>query len=146
MQAIRILVALGALSALLSSGSAQAQSYDLSWNKVAGGGSTFLTGGSFSLGATSGQADATTVAMTGGSFTLTGGFWVAAVPVLVPGDLNCDGVINNFDIDPFVLALTDPAAYAASNPGCDIMNGDINGDGSVNNFDIDAFVALLTGG
>jgi hypothetical protein len=63
-----------------------------------------------------------------------------------PGDLNCDGLVNNFDIDPFVLALTQPVAYAQTFPNCDIMNADINGDGFVNNFDIDAFVALLTGG
>jgi hypothetical protein len=62
------------------------------------------------------------------------------------GDLNCDGVVDNFDIDPFVLALTDPEAYAAAFPDCDINNADTNGDGLVNNFDIDAFVALLSGG
>ncbi|MBU0718066.1 MAG: hypothetical protein KJ749_07450 [Planctomycetes bacterium] len=61
------------------------------------------------------------------------------------GDLNCDGAVNAFDIDPFVLALTDPAGYAAAWPNCDIMNGDINGDGVVNAFDIDPFVDLLTG-
>ncbi|MGE0479005.1 MAG: alpha-amylase family glycosyl hydrolase [Phycisphaerae bacterium] len=63
-----------------------------------------------------------------------------------PGDANCDGVVNNFDIDPFVLALTDPAAYAAAYPACQILNCDANDDGVVNNFDIDPFVALLTGG
>lgn len=62
----------------------------------------------------------------------------------VTGDLNCDGVVNNFDIDAFVLALTDPAAYAAQYPECDAGLGDVNGDGVVNNFDIDPFVALLT--
>ena len=33
------------------------------------------------------------------------------------GDMNCDGVLNTFDIDPFVLALTYPPAYQASIPG-----------------------------
>jgi hypothetical protein len=60
-------------------------------------------------------------------------------------DLNCDGAVNAFDIDPFVLALTDPAAYAAAWPDCDYMLADCNGDGYVNAFDIDAFVALLVG-
>jgi hypothetical protein len=64
----------------------------------------------------------------------------------LPGDMDCDGLVNNGDIDAFVLALTDSAAYAQQYPGCNIMNGDINGDGLVNNGDIDAFVALLTGG
>jgi len=59
--------------------------------------------------------------------------------------VNCDGVVNGFDIDPFVLALIDRAAYAAQYPDCDYLNGDVNGDGQVNAFDIDPFVALLTG-
>ncbi|MGE0480859.1 MAG: PQQ-binding-like beta-propeller repeat protein [Phycisphaerae bacterium] len=62
------------------------------------------------------------------------------------GDLNCDGLVNNFDIDPFVLALADAGAYAATYPDCDISSADMNGDGAVNNFDIDPFVACLSGG
>lgn len=62
-----------------------------------------------------------------------------------PGDLNCDGVVNNFDIDPFVLALTNADAYAAAYPDCDMRAADVNADGVVNNFDIDSFVALLVG-
>jgi hypothetical protein len=61
------------------------------------------------------------------------------------GDMNCDGVVNNFDITPFVHALTNPDGYAAEYPDCDIAAGDINGDGLVNNFDITPFVHLLTG-
>mgnify|MGYP000470140001 CR=1 FL=1 len=63
-----------------------------------------------------------------------------------PGDLNCDGYVDGFDIQPFVLALTDPDAYALAYPDCDIMNGDCNGDGTVDGFDIQPFVQLLTGG
>ncbi len=60
------------------------------------------------------------------------------------GDLNCDGFLNNGDVDPFVMALTNPAVYVASSPGCAIELADMNGDGSINNGDIDAFVALLS--
>ncbi len=60
------------------------------------------------------------------------------------GDTNCDGLVNNGDIDAFVLALNDPAEYAVQYPGCDINNADTNGDGLVNNGDIDAFVALVS--
>jgi photosystem II stability/assembly factor-like uncharacterized protein len=60
-----------------------------------------------------------------------------------PGDLNCDGAINFDDIDPFVLALSDPAGYSAAYPNCNIMNGDCDGNGVVNFDDINAFVALL---
>ncbi len=59
------------------------------------------------------------------------------------GDLNCDGWVNNGDIDAFVFALSYPEQYPAEYPDCDIMLGDINGDGWMNNGDIDAFVALL---
>ena len=61
------------------------------------------------------------------------------------GDLNCDGVINFDDINPFVLALSDPAGYQATYPNCDINTGDINGDGHVNFDDINPFVTLLSG-
>ncbi|MGD8450920.1 MAG: hypothetical protein PVJ57_03805 [Phycisphaerae bacterium] len=69
---------------------------------------------------------------------------VGVEPEFMIGDVNCDGVINNFDINPFVLALTNPAGYAAQYPGCDIMLADTSGDGVVNNFDISPFVGLLT--
>ncbi len=62
------------------------------------------------------------------------------------GDLNCDGTVDFFDIDAFVLALTDPDGYAVAYPDCDILLADCNGDGVVDFFDIDSFVALLTGG
>lgn len=61
------------------------------------------------------------------------------------GDLNCDGVVDFFDIDAFMLALTNSAAYAAAHPGCDIRRADANADGVVDFFDIDAFIALVTG-
>ncbi|MBL8880504.1 MAG: hypothetical protein JNG88_15435 [Phycisphaerales bacterium] len=119
--------------------------YDLSWHTIDCGGATFSTGGTFSLGGTIGQHDAGGP-MTGGTFSLTGGFWPGAVSTPgMPGDLNCDGLVNNFDINAFVIALSDPALYQEMFPGCDRMNADINGDGLVNNFDIDPFVALLAG-
>lgn len=64
----------------------------------------------------------------------------------ITGDMNCDGAVNNFDIDPFVLALTDSAAYATQFPDCDAMNGDVNHDGLLNNFDIDPFVTCISNG
>ena len=61
------------------------------------------------------------------------------------GDLNCDGVVNSLDIDPFVLAMTNPVEYGLQYPDCDIMYGDTNDDGSINSLDIDPFVVLLSG-
>ncbi|QOJ14753.1 MAG: hypothetical protein HRU75_08925 [Planctomycetia bacterium] len=62
------------------------------------------------------------------------------------GDMNCDCAFNNFDIDPFVLALVSPADYAAQYPGCNPLNGDVNNDGALNNFDIDPFVTCVLNG
>ncbi|MGD8451965.1 MAG: hypothetical protein PVJ57_09125 [Phycisphaerae bacterium] len=66
------------------------------------------------------------------------------------GDLNCDGAVDNFDISPFVLALTatppDYLEYYALYPDCDHMHADVNGDGAVDNFDISPFVQLLLNG
>ena len=62
------------------------------------------------------------------------------------GDLNCDDLINAFDIDPFVLALANPEEYMLAFPWCDIIRADVNFDGAVNAFDIDPFVLRLTGG
>ncbi len=65
----------------------------------------------------------------------------------VCGDANCDGVLNAADIDPFLLALADPAAWQKQFPNCNIELLDINGDGLFNNFDIDPFfIALGKGG
>ena len=61
-------------------------------------------------------------------------------------DMNCDGAVNTFDIDPFVLAMTSETQYAENFPFCNYMNGDVNCDGSVNVFDIDPFVLCLTSG
>lgn len=61
----------------------------------------------------------------------------------IPGDMTCDGDIDNEDIDPFVLALTRPALYTAIWPACDFRLADVNLDGDVDNEDIDAFVELL---
>jgi hypothetical protein len=63
------------------------------------------------------------------------------------GDLNCDGVVNFDDINPFVSALgADPLAWNLAHPRCHWLNADCNADSVVNFDDIDAFVALLSGG
>lgn len=60
------------------------------------------------------------------------------------GDMNCDGIVSVGDIGPFVLALTNPAGYAAAYPNCDINHADLNGDGGVSVGDIGALVSRLT--
>lgn len=63
---------------------------------------------------------------------------------LLPGDMNCDAFVTVADIGGFVLALTDPAQYAAEYPNCEIARADVNVDAVVNANDIAAFVGLLT--
>ena len=59
------------------------------------------------------------------------------------GDMNLDGVVNTADVAPFVLALTDPAAYQAQHGVDPVLVGDINGDSAFNTADVAAFVQLL---
>lgn len=71
--------------------------------------------------------------------------WGIARPIIV-GDVNCDGEVDFGDINAFVLALTNPDAYAAQYPECPFENRDINGNGTFGFDDINPFVALLTAG
>jgi len=72
------------------------------------------------------------------------GLWIQLTAACRPGDLNCDGVVDFGDINPFVLALTNPAAYQAQYPNCPFDNRDINGDGLCDFGDINPFVRLLS--
>ncbi len=38
--------------------------------------------------------------------------------LMTTGDLNCDGLVDFKDINPFILALTNPAQYAIEYPSC----------------------------
>ncbi len=135
----------GAVLLTLTAGVAATADFTLDWWTIAGGGDLWTTGGGFELSGTIGQPTAGTV-LTGGNFTLAGGFWPGAAPGVTPGDLNCDGIVNFDDINPFVLALSDPAGYHAAYPNCDILNGDCDGDGDVDFDDINPFIAILSGG
>jgi hypothetical protein len=71
------------LSFLAITISVHAQSYSINWFKVAGGGGT-SAGGAYQVSGTIGQHDAGGP-MTGGNFSLTGGFWSAISVVQTPG-------------------------------------------------------------
>ncbi|MDB4808890.1 dockerin type I repeat-containing protein [Verrucomicrobiales bacterium] len=60
------------------------------------------------------------------------------------GDMNADGVVNVFDIEPFILALNNPVEFTETT-GVNSKTGDLNGDGQVNVFDIEPFVNALNG-
>jgi hypothetical protein len=68
---------------LLTAVPAHSQSYTIDWYKIAGGGGT-STGDVFSVSGTIGQHDAGGT-MTGGSYSLAGGFWTLIGVVQTPG-------------------------------------------------------------
>ena len=61
---------------------AGAQNYSIDWYTIDGGGGT-STNGQYSLSGTIGQPDAGT--LSGGGFTVQGGFWAGVSEVVVPG-------------------------------------------------------------
>lgn len=67
------------------------------------------------------------------------------VPGPVLGDMNCDGVLDLGDIDPFVLALLDKDEYLAVYPNCDLDLADTNADLSLSGSDVGSFVQFLLG-
>jgi hypothetical protein len=60
-----------------------AQSYSIDWHKISGGGGA-STGGTYQVTSTIGQPDAGS-AMSGGSYSLTGGFWSLIAVVQTAG-------------------------------------------------------------
>lgn len=121
---------------VLMTTAALAQSYDLSWHTINGGGGT-STSGTLTLSATIGQSDATPPpSMSGGSFQLTGGFWSGApsATCTLLGDMNHDGRVDGEDIQLFVTCVMG----AGGSCGCADFDG-----GGVGTSDIAAFVTAL---
>ena len=74
---------LSAVLLLAGSFVANAQSYSIDWYKVAGGGGT-SSGGVYAVSGTIGQHDAGGP-LTGGNYSLTGGFWALISVAQTPG-------------------------------------------------------------
>src|SRR6185369_15683816 len=60
--------------------------------------------------------------------------------VVSTGDLNCDNLVNVLDINPFILAVLDPAMFDLLHPECSSTRADTNLDGQINGRDVAAFV------
>ena len=82
---------------------------------------------SLALVSTIGQSDAGE--MSGGTFTLTGGFWFGCVP----GDCDCDGDVDLHDFADFVTCLEGPGG-GLPQPDCACFDLDGNGDVDLNDF------------
>lgn len=112
--------------------------FDLTWSTLDGGGAMNSGGGVFTLSGTVGQPDAQVPpVMTGGSFTLTGGFWPVANVCYCLADVNGDGKKDGRDVQLFVGCV-----LAVGNCSCadvDAMNG-------VTLADVPVFVSDLLAG
>jgi hypothetical protein len=78
----KFLILLGLLCGVMPA-ALRAQSYSIDWYTIDGGGGT-STNGQYSLSGTIGQPDANPQPMTGGNYSLTGGFW-SLFAVQTPG-------------------------------------------------------------
>jgi hypothetical protein len=118
-------------AATLLTAAARAQSgggYDLSWWTIDGGGITFAAGGTFDLGGTVGQPDASN-ALTGGAFSLTGGFWFTpACIALITAMWTATAV---WTMRTYLAVL-----FAFGNTGSGLGRVDTNCDGVVDDADL----------
>jgi len=121
-----------ALSLWLLAPASRAQNYSIDWYKIAGGGGT-SSGGPYSLSGTIGQPDAGGP-MTGGNYSVTGGFWSLISLVQTPGlpnlTISYSGntvIVSWPDTGTYVLQqngnLSSPAAWAASGLTVTTSNG-----------------------
>ncbi len=101
--------------------------FDINWHTIDGGGLMRSTGGDFELSGTVGQPDAGS--MSGGDFTLTGGFWFE----VIASDCNEDGVVNLFDYDTLETCITGPGGGPLP-AGCDCYDFDKNGEITLRDF------------
>lgn len=111
----------------------------INWNTVDGGGAMSSTGGTFAIAGTIGQPDASsfTSPMTGGAYSLIGGFWPVAVPTCsLPGDMDLDTHRNGVDVQGFVNCLL---GVGGTNCPC----ADISGNGTIGSEDVALFIAML---
>lgn len=117
---------------LLLNGAVLAQTVDLTWNAIGGGGGASGSGVIGLIG-TVGQSDAG--AMSGGSIRIVGGFWAGAgVGGLCPGDVNGD---NRVDLSDLSLLLSNYGLLSGATRG----QGDLTGDGRVDLSDLSAVLS-----
>jgi len=110
--------------------------YAIDWHTIDGGGEMFSTGGTYELGGTIGQHDAGE--MTGGTYSLTSGFWFGCVPA----DCDCDGDVDLHDFVEFQVCFQGPGGGL---PETDCACFDFNADTDVDLDDFAEFQTVFTG-
>jgi hypothetical protein len=123
---MRLATGIGSIVALSAAAAARAQSLDLSWNTIDGGGG-ISTAGSLELIGTIGQPDAGT--LSAGTLQCLGGF-LGAPGGPPPCYANCDGSTNLplLNVNDFICFQ---GRFAAANPYADC---DASGTLNVNDF------------
>jgi len=130
---LRIVIGCCAAASLASV--AGAQSFDINWQSIDGGGVTFSTGGVFEIGGAIGQPDSGT--LTGGQFTVTGGFWAVVLSSCnLAADLNGSGGVDLSDLSTLL-------ANFGVGSGATHAGGDVDNDGDVDLTDLSALLAVF---
>ena len=116
--------------------------YDLTWSTLDGGGGT-SAGGGYEVSGTIGQPDARNrpELMTGGNYTLIGGFWVIPECPAVPADYDGDCDVDQADYQAFEACASGPEIPLAAS--CE--NKDLDPDGDVDQLDFGLFQRCLSG-
>jgi hypothetical protein len=127
------LVSISTFVLLLAAARGTAQSgggYDLSWNTIDSGGVMLAVGGVYELSGTIGQPDASAIPMSGGAYTLNGGFWVVSLPActsFAPADFDRDCDVDGDDFEIFIACVAGPNILYDPDelpPGCPLVPDD----------------------
>jgi hypothetical protein len=130
-----IILVVSAVAAQLAGSSG----YEIDWETIDSGGTTFATGGAFELGGTIGQPDANVQGLSAGTYELRGGFWPGTDPVQVPtcpADIAPSGGNGVVDVDDLLAVINSWGACAA----CAADIAPAGGNGFV---DVDDLLAVI---
>ncbi len=149
-------IVLAGAAALSLSASVVAQ-WEVDWSSIDGGGGT-SSGGGFEVSGTIGQPDASAAeALSGGDFTLTGGFWPVTMPActtFVAPDFDQDCDVDLADFDRFKACVSGPEVPynpVSLPPGCDlpvssgILASDFDGDTDTDQDDFSILQRCISG-
>jgi hypothetical protein len=114
-----------------------AQSLDIDWHTIDGGGAMWTAGGELELSGTIGQPDTDgSLTMTGTTLSLTGGFWAGTTEdEFCPGDLDGD---NDIDLSDLAQLL----GHYGTPSGAAYEDGDLDLDGDVDLSDLAALLGV----
>jgi hypothetical protein len=136
-----IAASLAAAALTLSASASTGGPFELSFFTIDCGGGT-SSAGAFAVTATIGQPDAASTALSGGAFSIVGGFIPAAsgatAPEPCPADFDGNGIVNGLDLAQLLGQWSGASFYSPCPPH---KPQDLNVDCKVNGLDL----ALLLG-